>query len=128
MGLTNAGRDFIAQAIINDSTPTFFTNAAAYIGVGDSDTAFAASQTNLQAATNKVRVGMESTFPDRTDNAIDFKSSFGSSVANWVWNEWGVFNDETTGVMLNRKVEALGTKVEGSTWVLTVTLTITIGS
>jgi len=128
MGLTNAGRDFIAQAIINDDTPTFFTNAAAYIGVGDSDGVFAASQTNLQAATNKVRVGMETNFPARTDNAIDFKSSFGSSVANWVWNEWGVFNHETTGVMLNRKVEALGTKVEGSTWVLTVTLTITIGS
>jgi len=128
MGLTNAGRDFIAQVIINDDTPTFFTNAAAYIGVGDSDGVFAASQTNLQAATNKVRVGMETNFPARTDNAIDFKSSFGSSVANWVWNEWGVFNHETTGVMLNRKVEALGTKVEGSTWVLTVTLTITIGS
>ena len=128
MGSTNAGRDFIAQVIINDDTPTFFTNAAAYIGVGDSDGVFAASQTNLQAATNKVRVGMETNFPARTDNAIDFKSSFGSSVANWVWNEWGVFNHETTGVMLNRKVEALGTKVEGSTWVLTVTLTITIGS
>lgn len=126
MALTNAGRNFIAQAIIND-TPTFFTNANARIGVGDSSTAFAASQTDLQAATNKLRVAMESGFPTRTDNLLTFKSSFGSSEANYAWNEWGIFNDASAGVMLNRKVEALGTKSSG-TWVLTVELTVTIGS
>ena len=71
---------------------------------------------------------MEASFPTRTANAIDFKASFGSSVGNFAWAEWGVFNHASTGVMLNRKVEALGTKASGSTWVLTVTLTIAIGS
>lgn len=123
MALTTAGRNFIAQAIINDS-PTFFTNSNAYIGVGDSTTAFSAAHTDLQAATNKVRVGMEATFPTRTDNALTFKSSFGSAVGNFAWQEWGVFNASSGGVMLNRKVESLGTKASGSTWVLTVTLTI----
>jgi hypothetical protein len=128
MGLTNAGRDFIAGAIINDSSPTFFDNTNAYIGVGDGDTAFAVGQSDLQAATNKVRVGMEDTYPSITDNAIDFKAEFGTDAANWQWNEWGVFNDSSAGTMLNRKVENLGTKVAGSTWVLTVTLTVGIGS
>ena len=126
MALTNAGRNFIAQAIIND-TPTFFTNANARIGVGDSTTAFAASQTDLQAATNKLRAAMETGFPTRTDNLLTFKSSFGSSDANYAWNEWGIFNDASAGTMLNRKVEALGTK-SGGTWILTVELTVTIGS
>jgi hypothetical protein len=127
MGLTNAGRNFIAQAVINDATPTFFTNANARIGVGDSSTAFAAAQTDLQAATNKVRVAMEGGFPTRTDNAIDFKAEFGTAVGNFAWQEWGVFNDASAGIMFNRKVENLGTKVEGSTWILTVTLTISLG-
>jgi len=126
MALTNAGRNFIAQAIMND-TPTFYTNANARIGVGDSSTAFAANQTDLQATTNKLRVAMESGFPTRTDNLLTFKSSFGSSDANYAWNEWGIFNNASAGVMLNRKVEALGTKSSG-TWVLTVELTVTIGS
>jgi len=123
MGLTNVGRNFIAQALINDSSPTFFTNANARIGVGDNNTAFAVGQTDLVAATNKFRKAMEATFPTRTDNALNFKSSFGTAEANFQWREWAVFNAGSSGVMLNRKVEDLGTKING-TWVLTVTLTV----
>jgi len=126
MALTNAGRNFIAQAIIND-TPTFFTNANARIGIGDSTTAFAATQTDLQASTNKLRKAMETGYPTRTDNLLTFKSSFGSGDGNFAWNEWGIFNDASAGTMLNRKVESLGTKSSG-TWVLTVELTVSIGS
>jgi len=123
MGLTNVGRNFIAQALINDSTPTFFTNANAHIGVGDNNTAFAVAQTDLVAATNKFRKAMEATFPTISDNALNFKSSYGTDDANFQWREWAVFNAATDGVMLNRKVEDLGTKING-TWVLTVTLTV----
>ncbi len=48
MPMTNAGRDFIAAAIINDGPPHFVHNANAYIGVGSGSTAFAATQTDLQ--------------------------------------------------------------------------------
>lgn len=123
MALTNAGRDFIAQAIMND-TPTFFTNANAKLGVGDSTTVFAATQTDLQAATNKLRKAMEATYPTRATNVLTLRSVFGDTEANWVWNEWGVFNAAAAGTMLSRKVEALGTKASG-TWALTVTLTVT---
>jgi hypothetical protein len=124
MALTTAGRNFIAGAIINDSSPTFFTNANSYLGVGDSTTAFSAAHTDLQASTNKLRKAMDSTYPQISTNALVFKSSFGDAEANFAWAEWAVFNASSAGTMLSRKVESLGTKSSG-TWVLTATLTVT---
>jgi hypothetical protein len=124
MALTNAGRNFIAQAIINDS-PTFFTNANSRLGIGDSTTAFAVGQTDLQATTNKLRKVMDSTYPQRTNNELTFKSTFTTNEANYAWQEWAVFNAASSGVMLNRKVTNLGTKASG-VWSLTVTLQVTI--
>lgn len=128
MALTNAGRNFIASAIMNDGPPTFFDNSNAYIGVGDSNTAYGAAQTDLQAATNKLRKAMDATYPQRTDNVLTFRSTFGTSDANFSWNEWGVFNNSSGGSMLNRKVESLGTKTNVQTWEITVQLTVAIGS
>lgn len=121
MGLANTGKIFIAKAIIDDS-PIFFNNANAHIGVGDSDELFSVNQTDLQGS-NKKRMGMEEGFPSRESNKLTFKSSFGVDEANFVWKEWGVFNNSTAGEMLNRKVEDLGTK-QGGQWVLTVSLEI----
>lgn len=111
---------------------TFFNNGNAAVGVGDSSTAAAATQTDLQAASNKLRKAMEATYPTHTDGtssgaaSIVFRSLFGTSDANWVWNEWGVFNSPTaaTGRMLNRKVENLGTKTSAASWTFTVTLSL----
>lgn len=126
MPLTNAGRDFIAQAIINDDTPTFFTNANAHIGVGNG-TGGNAESTDLTGA-SKTRRPMEDTYPQRSNNQLTFRSEFGGAHANYAWAEWGVFNGASGNTMLSRKVEALGTKAEDSTWVLTVTITVNIGS
>lgn len=119
------------QATIGNSI-TAFSNANAAIGVGDSTTAAAGTQTDMQAATNKLRKAMDATYPQHTDGTssgnaqIVFRSTFGTSDANFAWQEWGVFNSATAGAgsMLNRKVESLGTKASGSTWQLTVTLSI----
>jgi hypothetical protein len=127
MPLTNAGRDFFAQAAMNDS-PTFFDNSNAYLGVGDSTTAFAASQTNLQAETNKVRKAMEASYPQRAGNVLTYRSLFGTSDANFDWQEWGLFNHSSAGVMLSRKVEDLGTKADTQSWQLTADITVNIGS
>lgn len=126
MPLTNAGRDFIAADIIGESV-TEFNNANAYLGVGDSTTAFAATQTNLQAATNKLRKAMEATYPTRSVNVLTFRSLFGTGDANFAWQEWGVFNNVTdgSGTMLSRKVESLGTKTSAQSWQLTATITVT---
>lgn len=136
--LVYGGMSCLWQCLVGNGTTTagqaltFFNNAQAAIGVGDSTTAAAATQTNLQAATNKLRKAMDATYPTHTDGTgsgaatITFRSTFGTADANFAWQEWGIFNSATdgTGRMLNRKVESLGTKASGSTWTLTVTITL----
>lgn len=134
--LMYGGASCLWQALIGNGTGTsgqtltFFNNGNAYIGVGDSSTAAAATQTDLQASTNKLRKAMDATYPQHTDAttsgaaSIVFRSTFGTSDANFAWAEWGVFNGSSGGRMLNRKVESLGTKASGSTWVFTVTLSL----
>ena len=90
MPLTNAGRNFIAGALIGAET-VLFTNVNARIGVGDGTAAFAATQTDLQG-TNKFRKGMDTGYPTRTGNVITFRSTFAGTEANFAWQEWGVFN------------------------------------
>ena len=126
MAITDAMITHIAKTIIGE-TVTTFAEANAYLGVGDSTTAFAASQTDLQAASNKLRKAMDTGYPQRTNDALKFKVTFGDSDANFAWQEWGVFNASSGGTMANRKVESKGTKASGS-WVFKVTLTPTIGS
>ncbi|HEY5447033.1 MAG TPA: hypothetical protein VIJ87_21720 [Pyrinomonadaceae bacterium] len=124
MPQTDAGRNLMVQATIGASV-TFFNNANAFIGVGDSTTAFSAAHTDLQAATNKLRKAMDATFPSGGSNVITFRSTFATTDANFAWQEWGVFNASSAGTMLNRKVESLGTKTSAQTWQFTVTLTWT---
>jgi len=123
MPLTNAGRDYIATAI-NGEAVTAYNNANAYLGVGDSTTAFAATQTDLQAATNKLRKAMDATYPQRSANVITYRSTFGGTDANFAWQEFGLFNASSGGTMLNRKVSAQGTKTSGQLWELTMVNTI----
>ena len=123
MALTNAGRDFIAEAVMNDTSPTFFDNTNAYIGVGNGTGVFGATQTDLQGA-SKFRQGMEATYPTRAANALTFRSLVGTADANYRWEEWAVFNAAAAGDMLNRKVEYLGEKTSFQSWQITVVLTI----
>lgn len=99
-----------------------YDNTYATIGVGDSSTAAAAAQTDLQAASNKKYNAMESGYPTSTSQKATFKSSFGDAEANYAWAEW-VVRQKTSEICLNRKVESLGTKVSG-TWTLEITLTL----
>lgn len=123
MALVNAGRDHLAAAAIGEAVSAF-NNANARIGVGDSATAGDATATDLLAATNKFRKAMDATYPQRTGNTLTFRSTFGTAEANFTWNEWGVFNAGSGGTMLNRRVEALGTKPSTQSWQFTVTLTL----
>lgn len=115
-----------------DQTLTYLSNARAALAVGDSSTAASGTQTDLQAATNKLRKAMDATYPLHTDGTSSgnaswsLRSTFATGDANYVWNEWAVHNSVTaaTGRMLNRKVESLGTKTSAAAWVFTVTLTL----
>lgn len=125
MPLTNAGAIMAAQCVMNDSATAVFLNSTnAHLGVGDSSTAFAASQTDLQAASNKLRKGMEASYPTRSSGALTLRSLFGTSEANFVWGEWASFNASSGGTMFTRKVEALGTKTSAQSWQLTATITL----
>jgi len=97
-------------------------NDKATIGVGDSTDEEDATETDLQAATNKTYKTMEAGYPTSTTQKVTFKSSFGSADANYAWQEW-VVKQVTSAVCLNRKVESLGTKSTG-TWTLEVDITL----
>lgn len=120
--LVTAGIQLLEDLLIG-AAGTNFSNANARIGVGDSAAAAAVGQTDLQAATNKLRKAMDATFPSRASTTVSWKSSFATTEANYVWNEWAVFNAAAAGTMLNRKVEALGTKASG-TWTLETAVVI----
>ena len=95
------------------------------MGVGDSNTAAVATQTDLQAVTNKFRKAMNATFPiSGTSQKITFQSDFGSAEANFAWKEFAVFNASSAGAMINRKVSDQGTKVSGQTWRLSLEITL----
>ncbi len=123
--LTDVGRDHFATDLIGLSV-TEFDNANAALGVGDSTTAFAKGQTDLQAASNKLRKGMEAGFPDvpSAANVLRFRSLFGTGEANFAWEEWALFNALSGGTMLSRKVENLGTKTASQSFQLTATITV----
>ena len=124
MAITNAGAILAASAIVGDGGITVLNNANAYLGVGDSTTAFSAAHTDLQAASNKLRVGMDATYPQRSSNVLTLRSTFTTGQANYAWAEWGIFNASSGSTMFSRKVEALGTKTSAQSWVLTATVTV----
>ncbi len=115
-----------------------FTNTFGWLAVGDSSTAAAVGDTDLVASTNKYYRALDATYPQTSNGVITAVAQFGSGIAEWVWNEWaiGCVNSGTvtsgttkagTGtspIILNRKVASMGTKGAGSTWVFTVTVTL----
>jgi hypothetical protein len=125
MALVNLARDLVADAITGGSSYTKFTNGNAYLGVGESTTAFAAAQTDLQGAT-KTRKAMDATYPSRAANVVTYRATFATGDANYAWEEVGVFNAAAAGEMLSRNVGSLGTKTSAASWVLTHTQTWTL--
>ncbi len=127
MAMTTAGRDHLVRAAIGGAV-TSFNNANAHLGVGNGTTVFAATQTDLQGA-SKARKAMDATYP--TDppspiNRIAARSTFGTADANFAWDEVALFNAATVGTMFSRLVTALGTKTSSGTWVLTLTVDLTL--
>lgn len=105
---------------------TKFDNTNAYIGVGDDNTAASASQTGLIAASNKVYVGMDVSYPTYgTSQKVTFRATFDASTGNFAWNEFTVANgNSNTAKNLNRLVSAQGTKTSGQIWQVTVEVTL----
>ena len=129
MALVNTGRNYMAAALLANPT-TLFDAANATVGVGNSATAVGPTDTDLIGT--KAYAVVDSA-PTIATNVLTFIATFGTAVANFAWNEWGIFNSAGVApvggdIMLNRKVETLGTKTSAQTWEITCTLTVSIGT
>ena len=107
-----------------------FDNANAYIGVGDDATAATAAQVKLCAELNTTDFlykAMDTSYPTYgSSQKATWRSTFGSSDMNDIWAEITVANGDE-GVAhdnLNRKVQAMGTKASGTSWVATLEITL----
>ncbi len=106
------------------SPPTAWDASNARLGVGDSNTAANATQMGLQASTNKTFKAMDSTYPQRTNQTAEWRATFGTSDANYAWEEYTVVNAaDDSGVNLNRVCSSKGTKASGETWTLSLQIT-----
>lgn len=122
MGSTTAVMS-VAAAALKGEAITAYDTANAHLGVGNGNTGFSAAHTDLQGA-SKTRKAMDDTYPQRTGAALTFQATFGTSEANYAWEEWGVFNAASAGTMLQRKVESLFTKTNVMSAVLQVQVTL----
>lgn len=110
---------------------TPFDNGNAYIGVGDDDTVANATQTGLQAAenagTHKLYQAMDAEYPTYGSSQIaTWRSTFGGPDANFTWEEITVANGGSDAAKnLNRKVQSMGTKASGTSWVASLQIMIT---
>lgn len=125
MATTDKGAIATASLFCGDAVVSAFNVTNSRIGVGDSSTAFAASQTDLQAATNKFRKIVDSA-PVRTTNSIDYTATFALAEANFAWNEMGLFNSSSGDYMATRRtLTGFGTKTSAEAWTVTITLVVT---
>lgn len=123
--LLNEGIGELLDLLCGLGSPTAFSNANAYIGVGDSSTAESAAHTGLQAASNKLYKAMQASYPSRSGQTVTFRAVFASGDANYAWNEFTISNGGSDASKnLNRKVSAQGTKTSGQTWTVDVSVTL----
>lgn len=132
--LTTAGLTRITALIIAGGGQGL-SNLATRIGVGNSSTAAAVGQTDLQAAagaSNRYFMTQDATYPQASGGVITAKATFGTADGNFTWAEWCLDIGTPTvtagttvnATMLNRAVQALGTKTSAGTWVATATITL----
>jgi hypothetical protein len=120
----NEGLGELVDIICGLGSPTKWDNANARLGVGDSNTTADATQTGLQASTNKAYKAMDTSWPQRTNQTAEWRATFGGSEANFAWEEYTVVNaTDDTGKNLNRKTASKGTKAANETWTLSLQIT-----
>ena len=139
--LTTAGLIRIVN-LITGGGGAAFNHAQSFCGVGDGSTAATVSDVDLAAAagsTHRWFQGTDSSNPSvtGTNGVITCNTTYQSGDGNFAWNEWtlGVATGTITAtsviasvgtspIMLNRKVQSLGTKASGAVWTLQATITL----
>lgn len=110
-----------------------FNSTQSRIGVADGTTAAAAGDTDIQSSGSNKTWQVVSGAPSVSTNQIQFAASFGTSSANYAWNNFAVDNcggssatssTRSGGTMLDHVVSSQGTKASGQTWNPTMTLSV----
>jgi len=122
--MLNEGIQALWDLICGLATVTKWDSTNARTGVGDDTTAEDPTQTGLIATVNVLYKGMDTGYPVRSAQTVDWRSTYDGTEANYAWNEFTVDNGSAALQNLNRKVSAQGTKTSGQTWVLTVSITL----
>lgn len=122
------GLEYMIKLLLGiDTEAVLLDSTHAVLGVGASNNAAAATQTELEGE----RLGsgaswgvMDAGFPSRTDRTMIFRATFLSGVALFNWQEWAIafLTGVDTRVLLNRKVDDIGTKPEFDVWIIEVGL------
>ncbi len=121
--MLNEGIDEIFDLVSETNATDYYTNALARVGVGNSSTAAAATDTALIGGSTAF-VAQEGGFPNLgTAQRIDFKGSFASGIAEFAWEEFTVDNGSSPNANLQRLVSAKGTKSSGETWTAEIQIT-----
>jgi hypothetical protein len=132
--LLNSGINSVIMPALTGDIPHPVDGTYGCIGVGDGTLAATAAQTGLQAATNHLWNVLSAKPTTGTVQKIVATATFASADAVWVWAEICLGEvasglplnsaNPTNGYALNRLVQAMGTKAAGTSWVATLTITL----
>jgi hypothetical protein len=136
--LTHNGWGALLGGIAGTTIATKFSGTAGRIGVGTVSTAATAADTALGGDTGGASTtsyyqlvsGAPTINTSIAPATLTFAATFGTSVANFAWAEFGIDNytassvttTSTGSVFINHGISAQGTKVSGQTWNITATL------
>ena len=126
MPIVNQGKDVTADAVSGGSTYSKYNAANTHIIVGNSTSVFnvANTQASFGAGGNGTSSFVKAVSSvNRTGNVVAYVATFAPGEASFAWEEWGLLNAASSGQLLNRKVESLGTKTGSQQWTFTVNLT-----
>lgn len=128
MPLLRTGRDRIAGLITGAETCHWGTSSAT-IWVASSTAAHDPASTWLGSQTTPTYAAtMESGYPARSGNILQFRGIYSTAYANFQWEQWLIHTASASGSGASLNVapqQALGTKTSAQSWQLTACVTIT---
>jgi hypothetical protein len=118
--LLTAGATALWNRLAGLGAVTAFDSTNGRMCVGSSPSAAAVGQTDLLGA-SKTRKVFDAA-PTISTNSFTAVTTFTTADANHAWEEAGIANAASGGVLLNRVVQSFGTKTSSVQWVLTAVM------
>jgi hypothetical protein len=121
--IVTVGKNLVLDRLFAlNGPPTGITS----VGVGTDSTAAAVGQTQLNpSVAGSVLIQTADAGTSRTNQTVTIQSTFGTGVANFQWNECGLFNGNTNGTstMFNRIIIGPFTKTSAVSIVIQIQIT-----